>query len=126
MRARRRAALIVLVGTAIGAGLLVAARHWMPRIPADRAPLVLALFGVFAVVPLLAISAYLWRLGARAIDDDRVPPAGPAAIHPGAVLVGLSAPRRARLCQVFAVFFGGAALILAVLIWRLSHLLPAR
>ena len=94
----------------------------MPAGP--RTSLILLLLGAFAVVPLLALSAYLWRLGARALAEGRFPPAGTAMIRPAAVLTGSAGRRRARLFQGLAVVLGTGALIMGGLLWRLSRLLP--
>jgi hypothetical protein len=125
-RSWRRAVWTLIVGTAVGAALIAMARRVAPGVSAAQARLVLAAMGVLAVAPLLALAAYLWRLGARARRTGQFPPPGTAAIQAARSVVGTAARRRARLAQVLAVILGVCALALAVLLWRLSQLVTAR
>jgi hypothetical protein len=124
--ARRRAVWTVVVGTAIGAALIALARHIAPSPSAAQAPLVVVAVGVLAVVPLLVLAVYLWRLGDRARLTGQFPPPGTATTWTAPPVVGLAARRRAGLAQGFAVLLGTCAIALAVLLWRLSRVLAAR
>ena len=122
----RRAVWTVAVGTVIGGALIALARHIAPSPSAAQAPLVVAAVGVLAVVPLLGLAVYLWRLGDRARLTGQFPPPGTATIRTAPPVVGLAARRRGGLAQAFAVLLGACAIALAVLLWRLFQLLPAR
>lgn len=124
--ARRSAAWIIVLGTAIGAALIALGRRVLPSVSAAQAPLVLAAVGALAVVPLLVLAVYLWRLGARALRTAQFPPPGTATIRAAPPLVGVAARRRARLAEAFAVLLGACALALMVFLSRLSQLLAAR
>jgi hypothetical protein len=125
-RVRWRAIVIVVIGAAVGAALIASGHRFAPALAGAPVALVLAVLGVLCVVPLLGFATYLWRLGARALDAGQFPPPGTEMVHRGPALVGAPARRRARLAQAFAAFLGGAAVVLAALLWRLSALLPAR
>jgi hypothetical protein len=125
-RARRCAVWIIVLGTATGAVLIALGRRVLPKISAAQAPLVLAAVGALAVLPLLVLAVYLWRLGARALRTAQFPPPGTATIRAAPPLVGVAARRRARLAQAFAVLLGACALALGIVLWRLSQLLAAR
>jgi hypothetical protein len=125
-RTQRRAVWIVVIGAALGAVLIAVARGALPRISPDQAPLVLAAVAVLAVVPLVGMAVYLWRLGARALLTAQFPPPGTTAVKPTPSLVGVAARRRARLAQAFSVLLGASAVALAVVLWRFSKLLPGR
>ena len=124
--ARRRAVWTVVVGTAIGAALIALVRHMAPSPSAAQAPLVVAAVGVLAVVPLLVLAVYLWRLGDRVRLTGQFPPPGTATLRTAPPVVGLAARRRAGLAQAFAVLLGACAIALAVLLWRLLQLLATR
>jgi len=124
--ARRRAVWTVAVGTAIGGALIALARHIAPSPSAAQTPLVVAAVGVLAVVPLLGLAVYLWRLGDRVRLTGQFPPPGTADIRTAPPVVGLAVRRRAGLAQAFAVLLGACAIALAVLLWRLFELLAAR
>jgi len=125
-RARRRAVWVIVIGTALGAVLMAIGRRALPSVSPDQAPLVLAAMGALAVVPLLALARYLWRLGARGHRVAQFPPPGTVTIRATPPLVGVAARRRARLAQAFALLLGVSAVALAILLWRLSKLLSVR
>jgi hypothetical protein len=122
----RRAVWIVVAGTVIGGALIALARHIAPSPSAAQAPPVVAAVGVLAVVPLLVLAAYLWRLGTRARLTGQFPPPGTATIRTAPPVVGLAARRRAGLAQAFSVLLGACAIALAVLLGRLFQLVSAR
>ena len=122
----RRAVWTLVVGTVIGGALIALARHIAPSPSAAQAPLVVAAVGVLAVVPLLGLAVYLWRLGDRARLTGQFPPPGTATIRTASPVVGRAARRRAGLVPAFAVLLGACAIALAVLLWRLLQLLPTR
>src|SRR5262245_27512126 len=94
-RARWRAALLVGIHAAVGAALIASGQRLAPALAGARVPLVLVLLGVFCVLPVLGFAAYLWRLGARALDAGRFPPPGTQMVRRGPALVGEPARRRA-------------------------------
>lgn len=131
--ARRTAILILVVGTCIGALLIVAfARYrvplsdWVladPGSSAQRLKLVLLLLAALLLAPLFAFAAYLWSLGGKVVRAQEFPPPGVRVIRDTPVVSGERAVSRGRLLKVLALGCGIAAAVLAVLLWRLTLLL---
>ena len=97
MGPRARNALIVVIGGAIGAALIVAAQHYRADLEAwvredlrTRVRLMIAALTLFTSGPLLAMAIYCWR----------------AARTGGPIL------------RFVAIFSGGSGLLLAWLLWR--------
>ena len=124
--ARRQALAVVVIGACAGA-LLIAAferyrvplKDWALADPA-RAQLVLLLLAVLLLAPLLAFSAYLWRLGQRVLRAREYPPPGLRVIRDSVVLKEEKAASRGRLLKALAGGFAIAAVVLGVLFWRLA------
>jgi hypothetical protein len=72
---------------------------------------------------VLAAAAWLWRLGARIVRSNRVPPAGVRVVRDTPVLSGDEARRRGRLLQALAVMLVAIAGLMAVVLWRLLILI---
>ena len=126
---------IVMLGVATLAGLalvvlfesqLPALLRWITEDPEqmdDR--LVLSVWGLVlaSVVPMLFLSAYLWRLGARIVHSGVFPPPGMRVVRDTPVLLGGAAVRRGRLLKVLGLLAGAAGIGLVIVLWRLASLL---
>jgi hypothetical protein len=131
-RARRTALTIVAAGALAGTALLAMATALRPSFEAwigedmpSRLRLVMVTLSLFAVVPPLWMSAYLWRLGGRAIRAERFPTADRRVVRDTPVLTGAAARRRGRWLQILAAVLAGGVMLLGVLLWRLLSLLSA-
>lgn len=87
--------------------------------------LVLSVWGLAlaSVVPMLFLSAYLWRLGARIVHSGVFPPPGMRVVRDTPVLLGRAAVRRGRLLKVLGLLAGAAGIGLVIVLWRLTSLL---
>ncbi len=134
--ARRRSITILVVCTAIGALLIFgfgqyrdALMDWVVADPANTGRRVSIVFfasaGLFAA-PLLFFAAYLWAFGARVVRTESFPPPGHRVVRDTPSLAGAEAVQRGRSFKNLALFFGGGALILWVLLWRLAIVFTSR
>ena len=133
--ARRTVALLLVVGTCMGALLLVAfARYriplsdWMladPGSSAQRVKMVLRVLVALLLAPLLALAAYLWSLGGKVVRAREFPPPGLRVIRDTPIVTGERAVSRGRLLKVLALGCCIACAVLAVLLWRLEMLLSS-
>lgn len=131
--ARRKVALVLVVGTCVGVLLIVAFERyraplsdWVlaePGASAQRARLVLLLLAVLLLTPLLAFAAYLWSLGERVVRAREFPPPGLRVIRDTPVITGESAVSRGRLLKLLALGCCIASAVLGLLLWRLAPLL---
>lgn len=131
--ARRKVALVLVVGTCVGALLIVAFERyriplsdWVladPGASAQRARLIFLLLAVLLLAPLLAFAAYLWSLGERVVRAREFPPPGLRLIRDTPVITGERAVSRGRLLKVLALGCGIASAMLGLLLWRLGSLL---
>lgn len=131
-RARRTALVIVAAGAIVGIVLLATATALRPSFEAwvgedvpSRLRLAMVTVSLLAIVPPLWMSAYLWRLGGRAIRAERFPTADLHVIRNTSVLTGAAARRRGRWLQILAATLAGSVILLGVLLWRLLSLLSA-
>jgi hypothetical protein len=132
-QARRRAILILTLGTVIGCVLILllehhgpALRDWITQDPeklAARAQSGLLISIALVSVPLLAFAAYLWRLGSRIARAERFPPPGLTVVRDTPVLRGRPARRRGRLAQALAGCLAFMACALPVVFWWLLKML---
>ena len=128
--ARRQVALLLIVGTCIGALLIVAFERyrvplsdWLLAAPgalAQRLKLVFLALGALVVLPLLAFAAYVWSLGGRAIRAREFPPPGLKVIRDTRVITGENAVSRGRLLKVLALGCAVASAVLGFLLWYLE------
>ncbi|MFH0344643.1 MAG: hypothetical protein ACHBNF_21530 [Chromatiales bacterium] len=129
--ARRQAVVFVVVGTFVGALLIVAFERY--RIPlrdwvlaegasAQRVKLVFLLLAALLLAPLLAFAAYLWSLGGRVLRAREFPPPGVRVFRNTPVLTGEAAISRGRQLKVVALGCGIASAALGLLLWRLASL----
>jgi hypothetical protein len=129
---RRQAVLLVALGTAVGALLILGLeryrtplRDWLLSEPAERArrvKLVLSLTVALLSAPLVAFAAYLWFLGAKVVRAGAFPPPGYRVIRDTPVIAGPAAVSRGRGLKALALGLGVAAALLWLLLWRLGRL----
>jgi hypothetical protein len=128
--ARRHAVLLLIVGTCVGALLIVGferyhtpLRDWIlaePEASAQRVKLVFLLLAVLLPAPLLAFAAYVWSVGERVLRAREFPPPGFRVIRDTPVITGDRAISRGRLLKVFALGCGIASVVLGLLLWRVA------
>lgn len=134
--ARRRAVAFVILGTAIGAALIVGfedyrtpLRDWLLSEPGDarlRVKLMFLLVGIVLAAPLLAFAAFLWSLGARVSRAQEFPPPGYRVIRDTPVISGPAAVVRGRGLKGLALGLVMASALLWLLLWRLVVVLGDR
>jgi len=91
-----------------------------------EARLVGVLLTVGTSVPLLAFAGYLRHLAGRVRRTGQYPPPGLRMIRPRAPVTGLAARRRMQVLHTLAWTLAAAAVMLAILLWRLLFLLTRR
>ena len=132
----RRAVIVVVVCAIVGALLIFgfgryreALLGWVVADPANTGRRVSLIFflsaGLFAA-PLLVFAAYLWAFGTKVVRTGSFPPPGHRVIRDTPSLAGAEAIQRGRGFRSLALFFGGGALVLWVLLWRLAAVLTNR
>lgn len=132
----RRAVIVVVVCVIVGALVIVgfgryreAMLGWVVADPANTGRRVSLVFfvsaGLFAA-PLLVFAAYLWAFGTKVVRTGSFPPPGHRVIRDTPPLAGAEAVQRGRGFRSLALFFGGGALVLWVLLWRLAAVLTNR
>ena len=127
---RRRAVLLVVLGTVVGALLILGLeryrtplRDWLLSEPEERArvKLVLSLTGALLSAPLVAFAGYLWSLGARVVRAEVFPPPGYRVIRDTPIIVGPAAVVRGRGLKALALCLGIASALLWLLLWWLGR-----
>ena len=132
----RRAVTIVVVCAIVGALLIFgfgryrdALLGWVVADPASTGRRVSLIFflsaGLFAA-PLLVFAAYLWAFGTKVVRTESFPPPGQRVTRDTPSLAGAAAIQRGRSFRNLALFFGGGALVLWVVLWRLAAILTNR
>jgi hypothetical protein len=131
--ARRQVALVLAVGTCVGALLIVAfdryripLSDWLladPGARAQRLKLVFLVLDALVVAPLLAFAAYVWSLGGRTIRAREFPPPGLPVIRDTLVIAGEKAISRGRLLKLLALGCAVASAVLGFLLWHIESLL---
>ncbi len=131
--ARRRTALVLVVGAGIGALAISAFTHyrfaliaWVhadPGSAAQRLMLVFLLTAALGLAPLFAFAAYLWRLGGKVVLAQAFPPPGMRVVRDTPILTGERAVSRGRLLKVLALGCGVTTAGLAIALWRFAVLL---
>jgi uncharacterized membrane protein YqjE len=130
--ARRQALWILAIGVMIGALLIVNRVVLIEWLASDhrefprRLTLVLAGVAVLYVVPLVACAIYIWTLGTRAVRTREFPPKRMRVLRDTRVVVGRAAIARGRVAQALALALAGAALVLALSLWRLASVFAGR
>jgi hypothetical protein len=127
--ARRRAALVIVFGTAAGALMIAgfgyfrdAFHGWLTSDPAEtafRARLAIGVAAVLLAAPLVGFAACLWLLGAKILRAQRFPPPGLGVARDTPVVAGPGAVTRGHVMQVVAVCVGVSAVVLCLFFWRL-------
>jgi len=128
--ARRTLALVLVIGTGVGA-LLIAAftryriplSDWVLADRAQRIELVFVILTALGSLPLLGLAVYLWSLGGKVVRAREFPPPGLRVVRDTAIVTGERAVLRGRLLKVLAIVCGTASVVLAGLLWRLELLL---
>ena len=131
--ARRRAVLLVVVGSLIGSICILflekyrpALERWIlsdPRESAHRVITATVILAVAITVPLYVFAGYLWLRGARVRRERRFPLPADRPVRDTAIVVGDAAAMKGRLLQVVAVGLAVAASLLAVALWRFASML---
>ena len=131
-RARRNALWLIVAAAAFGA-LVLAGVFGTGREPPewlvqrlsqpDSAQGTLLAVAVIAMLPVFALSCYLFVLGSRAVRTRHFPPPGLPALRNPPTIEGQPAVRRGRMLQAFAVVLIGVAAMVPVLMWQLARLL---
>lgn len=126
---RRQVAWVLVVGTCVGALLIVAFERyriplsdWVladPGAAAQRTRLVFLLLTALLLAPLLAFAAYLWSLGGRVVQAREFPPPGLRVIRDMPVITGEGAVCRGRLLKGLALGCCVASAVLGLLLWWL-------
>ena len=131
--ARRRALVLLGAGTLVGASAVLTTRRVLPAVSgwvADdvegRLPLVAAILAAMPSLPLVAFGVYLWRLGSRVVDTSRFPPRDMPVIRDTPVVEGVVAVRRGRMLRAAGIGLVGAAMAVALVVWRLLAGLAGR
>ena len=130
-RARRKAVFLIIVGTLIGAVLIVSferyrgeLHEWLLADPSGhRIQLLLYSLAVLGAVPLIAFALYLWVLGVRVVQAQQFPPPGQRVVRDTAVVTGEAARSRGRVLQGLAIAFVTVAGLLCFLLWRVASVI---
>ncbi len=126
--ARRQGILLAVFAAAAGALLLAGFEHfreplheWLSAEPAEtasRAKLALYAAVLILCAPVIALSVYLWLVGARVLRAQQYPPPGFRVIRDTPVIRGSGATTRGHAIQVLAVCLGVSVAVLALFfIW---------
>jgi hypothetical protein len=126
--ARRQALMIVILGALAGTLLLLAFMYyrgqrldWLRFQLGEHVAIMLLLAAALLCVPLLALAAYLWLLGAHVIKTGVFPPPGLRVIRDTAVVTGSSAVLRGRGLKVLAVCLGAISGVFGMMLWWLAR-----
>jgi hypothetical protein len=133
---RRLAVLLVILGTAVGALLILGLeryrtplRDWLLSEPGDQARRVRLVFSVTATVlsaPLVAFAVYLWSLGAKVVRAGAFPPPGYRVVRDTPVITGRAAVGRGRGLKALALCLGVASALMWLLLWWLGSAFSER
>jgi len=128
--ARRQAVLFVVVSAFAGVLLIlgyeryrIPLRDWVLSDPgkfALRVKLVFLLSGAFLAAPLVAFAIYLWSFGASVLRSHQFPPPGYRVIRDTPIIAGQAATSRGRGLKMLALCLGVVAVLLWLLLWRLT------
>jgi hypothetical protein len=126
--ARRQALMIVILGALAGTLLLLTfVRYreqpldWLRFQLGEHTAIMPLLAVALLCVPLLALAAYLWLLGANVIKTGVFPPPGLRAIRATAVVAGSGAVLRGRALKVLAVCLGAISGVFGMMLWWLAR-----
>jgi hypothetical protein len=127
---RRRAMLLVIIGSFIGGSALLAfagiwplIERWLLSDPEQWPQQVATLMGFLVLVtagPLFAFAIHLWRRGARIRQHRRFPLEDERPLRDTLVVRGEAAAIRGRALQYLAIALAVLAAGLSVLLWRLA------
>ena len=128
--ARRWAVVVVVVGSFVGALLILAFERYRVSLgdwvlaelgeAAARVGWVVLALAAALLAPMLSFAAYLWWLGRRVVDAQEFPPAGVRVIRDTVVLTGEKAISRGRVLKMLAVGCIAACVVLGLLLWRFA------
>jgi hypothetical protein len=97
------------------------ARDW----PEDASRLRTGFFILAAAIclPDMGMAVYLWRLGERAIREERFPPAGTKLLRDKPLVRGAAAQQRGRILKTAGVVLAVTGVVLFALLLRFAALL---
>ena len=135
-KARRQALLLAIIGTIVGAALILGfdsnrsvLQEWILSEPsklADRIIVVLLAPACVLSALLLCLGAYCWVLGARVSGAQQYPPPAQAVIRDTRVVRGRPAVHRGNMLKALAVCIIAAAFLLPIAFWRLAVMFSER
>ena len=131
--ARRKALLIVVVGTVVGPLLILGFEryrtpflNWLLSEP-EKLEYRMGLFCFFAAVfgsaPLFAFSVYLWSLGGRVMHAQRFPLPWHRVVRDTPIIYGKAAIVRGRIYKIMAISLGAVGVMLSYAFWKLVSML---
>lgn len=97
--------------------------EWVLGDPAARGPMALMILGALIVLPLLIFAVYCFRLGTRAAQQGRFPPAGYRLMRAATPVTGTAAVRQGRILRIVAMILIVFALAMAIVVGRFAVLL---
>lgn len=134
-RDRRRASVLVSVGTAVGASCVVVARAYLaglveqaattPAEAIDRFRTFVTYSGVLLSFGLLAVAVWLSSIARRAFAEERFPPSTMRVLRATPLLTGDAALHQAATILVCAVLLTAAAFVLPVALLSMFESLAA-
>lgn len=132
---RRRALWFVLCAAVAGGAALVAGLRAVPHLEAwllsdyglleQRLLLLASALSLLLGAPLLVAAVHLWRRGARVCAASRFPLGDERVLSDTPTLEGHAARRRGRAMQALGAVLAVAAVMLALVLWRLALSLVA-
>lgn len=122
--ARRRVAVVLLIGTGIGAGAifyfseLLAGATDDPELAMERLKLIVKSLYILAI-PALWFAVQIWRMASLTVAAKRYPPPGVAVVRDTRVVTGPDAVRRAFAARVVAALVLGTSVLLPTVLMML-------
>ncbi|HUL41746.1 MAG TPA: hypothetical protein VLV32_07560 [Burkholderiales bacterium] len=134
--ARRRALLLVIIGTIVGAAIIFGFESYRPALQGwilsepdkviDRIIIVMVASGCVLSAPLLVFGAYFLMLGAKVSRAQQYPPPAQPVIRDIVIVRGEAAVVRGKILKILAVCMFAAAVFIPILIWLIALALIER
>lgn len=130
--ARRRAATVLFVTLGLGLAGISALTAYEPQIQRwlesnavwlARNAWIVFLAALVAVLPVLAVAAYLYLFGSKIARAARFPPPGQAVVRDTRIVTGGRAVIRGRIVQVLSVCLMLCGLAIPIVLWHLFAML---